>query len=254
MNLVASLIVRNEVDRYLPECIAHLREFCDRILVIDDGSDDATGSWLHEEWVNDADGPLVYESNPSPAFFVHEGRARQALIDLTLAWEPTHVISLDADEFVSDGAALRARLEADPDYPAWQLDIEEVWTANEHLYTREDGGWRTHGLACVWKAPAPGEKFTIMDRKLACRRVPEQVLKQRSKPTGVSLLHFGWTNPAERKQRYDRYVKHDGGKFHASAHLRSIMWPPPRIKLRQRPWPEGEVFACLRDRFAAVNA
>ncbi len=250
MKLTASLIIRNELGRYLKPCIEHLGAFCDEIAIIDDASDDATvhaltigGSWLPHGV------PVRLLPFEQQIFYAHEGRARQRLIDFTLETGATHVLSLDADEFVSDGAALRARLEADPDYPAWQLDIEEVWTANESLGIREDGGWRTHGLACVWKAPAPGERFTMMDRKLACRRVPEQVLKQRSKPTGVSLLHFGWTNPAERQQRYDRYAKHDGGRFHASAHLRSIMWPATRIKLRQRPWPEGPTFSRLRERF-----
>ncbi len=249
MNLAASLIVHNERARYLEPCIEHLLTFVDQVCIVDDDSTDGT-----EEWLASLDDERIKVVKTLQTFFIHEGRARGRLIDWTLSHEPSHVLSIDADEFVSDGDALRARLEADPDYPAWQLDIEEVWTANQHLYTRQDGGWRTHGLACVWKAPGPGEQFTMMDRKLACRRVPEQVLKQRSKPTGVSLLHFGWANPAERQQRYDRYAKHDGGRFHASAHLRSIMWPPARIKLRQRPWPEGEVFAALRDRFAAVNA
>ncbi len=89
----------------------------------------------------------------------------------------------------------------------------------------------------------------MLDRKLACRRVPTQVLANRAKPTGVSLLHFGWADPSTRKQRYDRYTRVDGGRFHASSHLRSIMWPAPRIKLRSRPWPEGEVFDGLRERF-----
>ncbi len=244
MKLVASLIVRNELGRYLKPCIEHLLDFCDEVCIIDDASTDGTFEWLAKD---DRVDVLQF---PSERFYAHEGQARQALIDATMVLSPTHVLSIDADEFISDGAALRARLEAEPEQPVWQLNIEEIWTANEHLFSREDGGWRTHGVPFLWKAPPPGVRWTMRDRKLACGRVPTQVLTAgRAKPVGVSLLHFGWTDPATRRARYDRYVKNDGGRFHASSHLRSIMWPPARIRLKQRPWPEGAVFDSLRERF-----
>ncbi len=71
----------------------------------------------------------------------------------------------------------------------------------------------------------------------------------RAKPVGSDLLHFGWTRPGERKERYDRYTRHDGGRFHAGSHLRSIMWPDARVKLQWRDWPEGAVFDSLREGF-----
>ncbi len=238
------------MPRYLTDVVQHLRSFVDEIVVLDDASDDGTSEWLEDH----RDDQLIVERNAQPSFFVHEGRCRQRLIDIVLARPTDFVLSCDLDEFVSDGAALRARLEAEPDVGAWSLDITEVWKADDQLWTREDGGWRTHPLTCLWKAPPPGQKFTMLDRKLACRRVPQQVLAQKAKPTGVSLLHFGWANPSERQQRYDRYTKHDGGKFHASSHLRSIMWPEERMRFDRRPWPEGQVFDGLRERLAPVTA
>jgi len=91
----------------------------------------------------------------------------------------------------------------------------------------------------------------MVDKKLACRRVPQQVLAQASKATGsgLAIMHFGWTDPTTRQARYDRYVKHDGGRFHASRHLQSILWNDGRVKLRARPWPVGPVFDGLRERF-----
>ncbi len=251
MNLTASLVVRNELHRYLEPCVEHLLAFCDTVVVLDDASDDGTREWLIEH----PDERLIVAQQSRSTFYEHEGRTRQLLIDTTLAHAPTHVLSIDADEFISDGALLRQRLEADPDTAVWQLNIEEIWRANDHLYVREDGGWRTHGLAVLWKAPPPGIHWRILDRKLACRRVPTQVLSEmgRAKPTNVDLLHFGWSNPSERATRYARYTRHDNGKFHASAHLRSIMWPDTRVRLRQRDWPDGETFALLRDMFAAVT-
>ncbi len=248
MKLVASLIIHNELARYLEPCIAHLLDFCDEVCVVDSASTDQSQYHLRSMK------RVAFWRLAHNCFYEHEGQARQNLIDFTLAQSPTHVLSIDADELISDGAALRARLEAEPDQPVWQLNIEEIWTANEHLFAREDGGWRTHGVPFLWKAPPAGQRWTMRDRKLACGRIPTQVVQQggRAKPVGVSLLHFGWTDPATRQARYDRYTKHDGGRFHASRHLQSILWADSRVKLRQRPWPEGAVFDELRTRFTVT--
>jgi glycosyltransferase involved in cell wall biosynthesis len=49
VKLIASLIVRNELKRYLEPCVAHLLEFCDEIRVLDDRSDDGTREWLAKQ-------------------------------------------------------------------------------------------------------------------------------------------------------------------------------------------------------------
>lgn len=234
MNLVASLVVRNELGRFLVPCIEHLRAFCDTVVVLDDASADGTNVWL----INHPDERIiVWNSSPS-SFFEHEGRTRQRLLDYTLAQNPTHVLSIDADEFISDGPALRALLERQPDVPVWALNMEEIWNADQnHLSVREDGGWRTHPLSVLWKAPPAGTSWRMLDKKLACRRVPREVLAQKARDSGVEVLHFGWSDASDRQRRYDRYARHDGGRFHASRHLDSILWKDARVKLRTRPWP-----------------
>lgn len=57
--------------------------------------------------------------------------------------------------------------------------------------------------------------------------------------SGVGLLHFGWANVAERAARYERYVVADNGRFHARAHLDSIMWPDDRVTVERREWPDA---------------
>jgi glycosyltransferase involved in cell wall biosynthesis len=247
VKLVASLVCREELGRYLEPCVRSLQEFCDEIRVLDDASCDGSFEWLAEQ-----DRVQVLQL-PSEQFFIHEGRTRQALIDWTLISKPDAVLSIDCDEFVSDGKLLRERLDAEPQVPVWSLAISEVWSANQDaLWIREDGGWRTHPLSVLWKV-IPHHPYTMMDRKLACRRVPQAVLSRQAKPSGVELLHYGWTDPETRKARYDRYVQHDGGKFHASTHLRSIMAPESTMRFRERTWPEGVVFDQLKERFTEVT-
>jgi glycosyltransferase involved in cell wall biosynthesis len=254
VNLCASLVVRNELGRYLAPCIDHLLAFCDTVAVFDDASDDGTRTWLVDH--DEEGGRLKVCWHQEPTFFRHEGRLRQRLLTWTLAHKPDVVISIDADEFVSDGAALRARIGREPDVDFWSLEIEEVWNADaDALWTRQDGGWRSHPISVMWRAD-PNVNYRIMDRRLSCRRVPTHVLTHAAQavPVAAELLHFGWTDESERAARYARYVQHDGGRFHARRHLDSILWDDARVTLRERPWPAGEVFDRLLERFTAVTA
>ncbi|HEY1309294.1 MAG TPA: glycosyltransferase family 2 protein [Vicinamibacterales bacterium] len=239
MKLAASMVVKNELGRYLPECIGHLREFCDLVVVLDDGSTDRTGEWLDD---NTDEMMVVQHLDPSDGFFSgHEGRKRNELLRFTLNQLPDWVLAIDADEFISDGQAVR-------DYCAGPrevgtLEMEEVWRCDKKgMQLRMDGGWRPHPVPSLWSARLSGRRgqaLHIPDRALACGREPDAVrrLFGRARSTGSSILHFGWAKEADRQGRYDRYVKADGGQFHANAHLESIMWPDEKVRLQERVWP-----------------
>lgn len=232
MKLVAAMMVGpGELDRYLPVTVPALLAFCDEVVIRCEGE-------AERDYLDTLD---VAFSFADPSFFAHEGRARQELLDYTLAFDPTHVLAVDADELATDPAAVRAACETDAPGP-WTLGMEEVWEAcDDRLCIREDGGWRTHEVPCLWRVPPGTDGLRIADRALACGRVPESVDAQAragaAVSTGSSLLHLGWANASERQARYERYATHDGGRFHASAHLQSIMWPPDLVQLRPRPWP-----------------
>lgn len=242
MKLVASLLVRNELSRYLEPCIDHLLAFCDEIRIVNDNSNDGTDRWLAAHPENGSRIFVTY--NSSSTFFTHEGATRNALLDWTFEARPTHVLATDADEFVADGPALRAFIESHP-APVYHLCMEEVWKADPAgLHVREDGGWRSHWVSAVWKAPARRDsKWRIADRKLACGREPRAVYalvnSGGAAETDMSLFHLGWANEATRRARYQRYVVHDGGRFHRSAHLDSIMWTDEKVSLRSIDWPAG---------------
>jgi hypothetical protein len=244
MKLVASMIVRNELGRYLADCVGHLLEFCDEVRVLDDGSGDGTAEWLvAQSWKDER---IQVSAAEQSAFFAHEGHARQARLAWTFEADPTHVLVIDADEFVADGAAVRQACEANSGHAAvWTLDMEEVWELDgDCVCVREDGGWRTHPVPVLYAVPSPAQRdhtWVIADRALACGREPLAVrrLAGRARDAGTELLHFGWANKAERQARYDRYAVADGGRFHAAAHLQSIMWPDDRVRLEGREWPDG---------------
>lgn len=244
-DLVASMIVRNELRRYLPLAVSHLLSFCDEIRILDDGSEDGTFEYLSGV-------PRVQITrNDSDHFFEHEGNARQRLLEWTMEAKPTYVLSIDADEFVGDpNFVLRA---VDKGAQVYTLQMEEVWSiSDEHLNVRVDGHWGPRPCPILWRAPAELNSFwRIPDRKLACGREPQQVRQTRSRPSGSSVFHFGWTRESERQARAERYFEHDKGKFHRNAHLQSILWPPEKVVLKSQSWPRGLVE--MRGEFIALT-
>ena len=238
MKLVASVIARNEAGRYLAPFIEHLLDFCDEVRVYDDGSRDGTSEILASyERVETMTGVLDIS-----LFDAHEGKARQTLLDWTLEAEPTHILAIDCDEFVSDGQVLRDVLDRGGQRTtSWSMEMAEVWEIDgECLCVRQDSLWRAHPQPLVWKPIGPRSRYRIADRALASGRVPTGALTARPRLTrGVSMLHFGWANPEARQDRYDRYMRIDAGQFHQRGHLESIMWPEEKILLQGRPWPEA---------------
>ena len=239
MKLVAQMIVRNELDRYLEPCVFALLEFVDELRIVDNGSTDGTAEFL-------AGIPAARVLEHDEQMFRNEGRARNVLLDWTLEAEADWVLTLDADELVADGALLRSHLESGLcDRPAVTLCMQEVWEAEpERFFVRVDGGWRSHEIASLWKPPdrrRRGGEWRIVDRALACGREPIAVRRfmqtRQYVIAGIEILHFGWANPAERKTRAARYAEHDGGKFHAGSHLESILWRDERVKLCESPAP-----------------
>lgn len=243
MKLVASMIVRNELHRYLGLVIEHLQTYADEICVLDDGSTDGSDEYLRDQGCN-------VLANDGPAFNEHEGAARQRLLAHTMTAEPDWILAIDADEFVGDPYRLRAAIEdagnARLSPPAFTLDMQEVWEATpEVLAIRQDGGWRSHGCPILFRVPRlPQERrqgWKINPKRLSSGREPMAVRRNYglARGSGSAILHFGWARLSERQARYARYVELDGGKYHAGSHIESIMAPPEKIRTVTTEWPEG---------------
>ncbi len=240
MKLAASMIIRDEGDRYLKLAVEHLLSFCDEVRIIDDGSPGADLKWL------DTQENVFWISNGGPTFFEHEGKARQELLEWTLASKPDYVLSIDADEFVGDPQLVRAMCAQGG--AVYSLQMEEVWRVDERLHIRIDHQWRPRPCPILWRAPGPADSdiWKIPDVQLACGREPVAVRRTRAVVSGASVFHFGWACEADRVDRAQRYFEHDGGRFHRDSHLQSILWPDELVTTTAVPWPE--TLADVRER------
>jgi glycosyltransferase involved in cell wall biosynthesis len=236
MKLIATLNVRNELDRYLRLTVPTLLEWVDEIRVQDDGSDDGT-----PEYLESLDRVFV-KRNAGTRWTENEGVYISQGFAWTLEGEPTHVLAVDADELVTDGPAVRACVEANPRQLVFALRMTEIWGLDPPM-VRHDGGWKPRRIGNLYRVPirpiSLGPSWRFRAQKLACPRVPEIILSHgrrgRALDTGADILHLGWAKPEERAARYARYEELDGGQFHAKRHLESIMWPDERCDLRPYP-------------------
>jgi hypothetical protein len=256
MKLIAMMVVRNEADRYLRPCIEHLLDFCDEIRVVDDNSSDHT-----QELLASYDGVEVMAQGES-TFYQHEGRTRQALLEWTMEGRPTHILAIDADEFIADGKLLRATMEKGSATGVWKLTMTEVWAAgSDWLSVRMDGDWKPRPIGIAFAVPADHwtnrqlrRHWRMHDRALACGRTPLYITMAGNRTVSdpvTDILHFGWACVADRQERYQRYVVHDGGAHHASKHLLSIMWPDEMVGTKLMAWPpalDKELLAARANR------
>jgi glycosyltransferase involved in cell wall biosynthesis len=231
MKLVASMPVRNELGRYLRQAVAHVLTYCDELCVLDDGSTDGSREWLEAQdrvSVSSIDNGWARAGGD-------ENITRQALLEHVFEARPTHVLCIDADEFVPQGAALRERLERDRNVAAWTLRVVELWRADPPAI-RIDGSWKPRNSPILYRVPKHRDRYWRAHRKrCACPREPEAISRlKRSKrivPSGADLVHAGWVNQEQREERARRYMDFDRGEYHASAHIASILWPDERVRL-----------------------
>ncbi len=228
VKITASLVLRNEADRYLASVLEWNSQWWDELFVYDDQSTDITLS-ICAEYTD----KIVSRPNGITTFMEDEGAYRQAawgaMIDTCNLSDGDWVFSLDADEFLVGGDDLYQELrgvvracEASGSN-AWAVPIPEVWDSAGPLRIRTDGFWGTMTLPRL-TVIRPEWKFH--NKKMGCGSTPSYSYANMftNEPT-LKLLHFGYARDEDRQVRSSRYLalRNHG---HNPKHIKSILATP----------------------------
>lgn len=241
MRIVASLVTKNEEYRYLDSFLDWNSPWWDDLFIFDDQSSDDTRH-ICEQY-----GIVVERPDVTPPFIEDEAAFRYT------AWvlmeermnlkEGDFIFSIDADEFLvattDSTESIRSLLEETAgkvlhfDRFAANIDIPEVWDDSYPWMIRKDGLWTNKRLPRLTRYVRDG---VFRNKKMGCGSTPtysyENMLEE---DFGVSLLHVGYANEDDRRDRYERYMSLPN-HGHNPQHIMSIMSYP-----RLEEWTGAEV-------------
>lgn len=215
--IYAQMIGKNEANRFLEPVLERLSEQVDKIIFTDDCSTDSTPQ-IAAKYAE------VFQT-PEPLFTVHEGKLR------SFAWSNLEkfakkgdwVIAIDCDEKLYHNNNLNVQnILASSPYDVVNVRFYHMW--NETQY-RVDKLWAPTNSSRIFRFIENGG---FLDRKLACGSEPTYVASWIASrnfwlDSGLVMQHLGYINDDDKKSKYERYSKLDGGEFHNINHINSII-------------------------------
>lgn len=223
--LVTALLVRNEADRHLQRVLERCKTFSDALLVLDDGSTDATAD------VARAAGAIVHTLGDTGGWWgagehATESHPRQRLWELAAAeaGKGGWVLVCDADMlFMGDPRPLTLSW----DVNAWAFVLYDAWSPTEFRY---DGYWQGHvhprpWLFCPSRVP-PDFAPTWSGRALHAGHAPANFPVQAgiADPTTHYYIHLAYATADDRRRKHAQYLARPGILTDwESAHARSIV-------------------------------
>ena len=219
--VIAQMVARNEVDRFLPDVLEHLSKLVDLIVFTDDASDDGT------PLIAKGFGCETFESPwDESQFKINEGALRQyAWHNLEkFAQQGDWILAIDADEKLYGRNPLSEVIKTNMDVLG--IVFYHMW--NE-THFRVDKAWRPSVSSRLFRYYPNG---MFKQRKLACGSEPTYVqelirMQKVDWNTGLHMQHLGYVKDEDKKAKHERYMLLDGGDFHSRAHIESIMDPKP---------------------------
>ena len=228
-----SLVVKNEIGRYLKPCIDWASLFLDEIFVFDDRSTDGSA-----ELARDLGCIVRTRDESTPSFIQHEGQFREAAWaafeeSIRPAQSRDWVLAFDADEFlVSDTDVRESLLAAIGKVESNRtvgivLPFREIFKVDSDgvMYARIDGFWAKVRGPRLFRYLRNG---VWNNKPMGCGSEPNYVSSSRYHSTatcGLSVIHLGYARDADKQDKYSRYsslVQHG----HSDSHIESILAKP----------------------------
>ena len=218
--LIGGMICGNEKDRYLPYAIETLKDLCDKIIIVDDCTNDGT-----YDWIRDLKSSKIKQFRmEKPTFETNELLIRKTLWKEIsgIAKKGDSVLILDSDERIPKKDYILVNKFMQGNIVAGIMKLFNMWSWEEY---RVDGAWCPSNAKRRLFKYLPATEWHI-ERLFACGECPKYVYNSSYVETGIRLQHLSYIKPEDRQRKYERYMRIDGGKFHSVVHLQSIVQPP----------------------------
>lgn len=220
--VIASMIGRNEADRYLEEVLDALQEHVDAIVFTDDGSEDSTFLMARDAG--------AYTIRLSDSLFEeNEGKLREISWEhLTkIARHGDWILSIDCDEKLFAPDDLHKLIE-ETSASVMMATFYHMW---DDTHYRVDKAWKPDQQPRLFKYHKEGH---VMQRALACGQYPTYVKQMvrdgKVADPGLKMQHLGYLSDEDKLMKFERYMRIDGGKYHSLRHLESIVDPNPTLE------------------------
>jgi len=236
--MIGLMRVKNE-ERWISRAIASLQRCCERVVVMDDESTDATVEIAHS---------LKADVLPSPFTTLDEARDKSWLVaqcyDRGWLRAGERVLMIDGDEELVEGDEARIHDALDR-WPCAALRILYLWDDENHV--RMDGVYGRFWRPSAWIAE--GREFDGFIGLAAngsgfhCSNAPARIAN-RSMRTEARLLHYGYMHRADRIRKYEWYNSRDPGNQFEDCYRHTVIGDlfPPQSRfvhagpLEVRPW------------------
>ena len=222
--ITVSMIVHNEENRYLERVLNAAKQYADNFVIIDDASTDNTVS-ICENVLKDKKHKIIKNEK---SLFNQEYKLRKLQWNETIKENPDWILFLDADEEFEEEFNEKVKyLITNKDIDAYCFRLYDMW--NEEQY-RLDQFWNPENYRPFLIRYQPKYKYKFKKTNQHCGRMPANVLHLSYAESIYRVKHYGWMNPKDRNQKYERYLKLDPeGKFGNKKQYESILDKNPNL-------------------------
>lgn len=222
--MIGGMLVRNEASRWLTQVCEVMNLLCDKVIIIDDCSDDNTID------VCQSYGFEVHQSI-KPLWISNELIQRKRLFNMCKSNRKNKddwVLILDADEIITgDLEKLKRLFKFVPHmYNHFGFRLHDMWSDTHY---RSDDMWNAHNHS--WPMAIRGHIINAWpdNANLHCGRFPRQ--EGHIYPSSFRIKHMGWSTDEDRRIKYERYMKADPyGQYGILEQYMSILDANPTLR------------------------
>lgn len=194
MNVTGALRVKNE-DRWIARSLASLSLICQRIVVFDDHSTDATLSICR--------GTQKVEIIESPFSGLNESRDKNFLLDHIR--DADWVVMIDGDEVLTNPGDLAEWMQC-TSFASLSLPVFYLWDREDQI--RVDGVYGSYRRHSAFRPGTARFHDRGAGANFHCGNVPASLRASRGYAESP-LLHFGYLHREDRERKYAWYNERD---------------------------------------------